>query len=418
LSAATWRFLAARAIAAVAAFVVFAAGARAEELSRVIPNLFGGRLGTTIAQDGVSRASQEPELARRFRDLPAVLAAARSQAPIPSATGAFRFAWDSELDTFVRSEQSLGPALAERATTLGKGVLTVGYSYTHSDFDTLEGDSLSNLQTLQPALSDEFLDGLPPGDREAFGDDVVETSLAMSFRLDLFYLSAAYGLTDGIDVSVALAINRIRMRGRATAQILDPLDNGSTYFGSDQFGAIRNGTGPICGEAFRCAEDSFDESASGTGDVYLRGKWNFANTSWADLAAAAVLTVPTGNGDDLLGFRDPTFTPWLIASRTVGRFSPHVNLGYAMRTGRDVSQAQWIIGADARATNWLTVGVDFLGYHDDKRDNSNDDVIQSALGARINPFGQFVFGAGIQLPLNRDGLRADIVYTGQVEYTF
>src|SRR5690606_19695253 len=102
----------------------------------------------------------------------------------------------------------------------------------------------------------------------------------------------------------------------------------------------------------------------------------------------------------------------------IGRFSPHVNLGYAMRTGRDVSQFQWIIGADARTTSWLTLGADFLGYHDDKRDGSNDDVIQSALGARINPFGQFVFGAGFQFPLNRDGLRADVTYTGQIEYTF
>lgn len=412
------RILAARVIAAGALVAALSSAAGAEDLSDVIPNLFGGSLGTTIAQDGVSRASQEPELARRFRDLPAVLAAGRSQAPIPSATGAFRFGWDAELDTFVRSEQSLGPALAERATTLGKGVLTIGYSYTHSDFDTLEGDSLSNLRTTQPALADEYLESLPPGDREAFSDDVVETSLAMSFRLDLFYLSAAYGVTDDIDVSVALAINSIHMRGSATAQILDPRDNGSTYFGSDQEGVIRNGTGPICGEAFRCAEDSFDESASGTGDVYLRGKWNFAKTPWADLATAAVLTVPTGNGDDLLGFRDPTFTPWIIASRTFGRFSPHANLGYAFRTGRDVSQLQWIVGADARATNWLTVGADFLGYHDDNRDNSNDDVVQSALGAKINPFGQFVLGAGIQLPLNRDGLRADIVYTGQIEYTF
>ncbi len=398
--------------------LLLAAAARAEPLSRVIPNLFGGSLGTTIAQDGISRANQEPELARRFRDLPAVLAAARSQAPIPSATGAFRFAWDAELDTFVRSEQSLGPALAERAATLGKGVLTVGYSYTYSDFDTLEGEKLSNLSFRQPALSAEFLAGLPAGDQVAFGDDVVETSLAMSFRLDLFYLSAAYGLTDDIDISLALAINRIRMRGRAQAQILDPLDNGSTFFGSDQQGVIRNGSGPICGEAFRCAEDSFDESASGTGDVYLRGKWNFANTQWADLAVAAVVTVPTGNGDDLLGFRDPTLTPWIIASKNVGRFSPHANLGYAMRTGRDVSQFQWIVGSDARATNWLTVGFDFLGYHDDKRDDSNDDVVQSALGLRINPFGQFVLGAGIQLPLNRDGIRADVTYTGQIEYTF
>ncbi len=384
----------------------------------MIPNLFGGSLGTTFLQTGAARANQEPDLARRFRGLPAVLAAARSQAPIPSATGAFRFAWDSELDTFVRSKQSLGPTLAERATTLGKGVLTIGLSYTHSSFDTLEGDDLGNLRTRQPAFSPEFLATLPSGDQVIFADDILETHLAMRFKLDLLYLSAAYGVTDDIDLSLAIAVNRIRMRGRATAMILDPEENGVAFFGSDQEGVISNGRGPICGQAFRCAEDSFDESASGTGDIYLRGKWAFANTRWADFAAAAVLTVPTGNGDDLLGFRDPTLTPWLIASRTFGRISPHLNLGYSIRSGRDVSQAQWIVGADARATDWLTLGVDFLGYHDDRRDGNNDDVVQSALGIKLNPFGQLVTAASLQLPLNRQGLRADLVYTFQVEYTF
>jgi len=391
---------------------------RAESLSNVIPNLFGGSLGTTISQNGVSRALQEPELARRFRNLPAALAAARSQAPVPSASGAFRFAWDPELDTFVRSEQSLGPILAERAATLGRGVLTVGFSYSYSNFDTLEGDSLADLHFQQPALSKEFLADLPAGDQMAFGDDILETRLNMSFRLNLFYVSAAYGIGDNIDVSLAIAINEIHMRGRAEALILDPLGNGSTVFGADQPGVVRNGTGPICSRAFRCAVDQFDKSASGTGDIYLRGKWNFANTRWVDLATSAVLTIPTGNGDDLLGFNDPTFTPWLIASKTFGPISPHFNLGYAFRSGKDVSQLQWILGADARATNWLTVGADFLGYHDDKRDRSNDDVIQSAIGLKLNPFGQFVIGAGLQFPLNRDGLRADIVYSGQAEYTF
>ncbi len=355
--------------------------------------------------------------------MPAVLAAARSQAPSPSATGAFRFAWDSDLDTFVRSEQSLGPSIAERATTLGKGVFTVGFSYTHSDFDTLEGDDLSDLNFSQPALSPELVAGLPAADQVSFGDDLILTTLDMSFRLDLFYVTAAYGLTDDIDVSMALAINRIEMRGRATARISDVLENGNVFFGTDQPGVLRTSPDPQCSQGFMCVEDSFDESASGTGDIYLRGKWNFATLSladfaWVDLATAAVLTIPTGNGGDLLGFRDPTFTPWLIASTNLGPVSPHANIGYALRSGRDVSQFQWILGADARATDWLTLGADFLGYHDDNRDGSNDDVIQSALGLKINPVDQFVLGVGFQLPLNRDGLRADVVYTGQIEYTF
>src|SRR4029079_6195176 len=103
--------------------------------------------------------------------------------------------------------------------------------------------------------------------------------------------------------------------------------------------------------------------------------------------------------DDFLGFRDPTFTPLLIASKTFGRVSPHINLGYAFRSSADVSQAQWIAGADVMATRWLTLAAEFLGYHDDKRDGINDDVLQSAVGMKVNPFGQFVFAGTLQFPL-------------------
>jgi len=127
-----------------------------------------------------------------------------------------------------------------------------------------------------------------------------------------------------------------------------------------------------------------------------------------------VLTLPTGNADNLLGFHDPTFTPWIIASKTFWRFAPHVNVGYAIRSDTDVSQFQWIAGADFLTTRWLTLVSDFLGYYD----HVNGDVVQSSVGFRVNPIGGLVLSAGFQFPVNRDGLRADVIYTGQVEYNF
>jgi hypothetical protein len=305
--------------------------------------------------------------------------------------------------------------VAERAQTLGRRTWTLAVSYTHIDFDTLEGDDLGDLRSSQPALSPEFVAQLPPLDQARFGDDVLQTSLDLQFAFDLFYLSTAYGVTDTIDVSLALSINRARMQASADALIIDPRRNGRTLFSEEQVGLVRD---PAVCDPFSCAEDGFDDSAFGTGDLFLRAKWNFANTTYVDFATVGVLTLPTGNASDFLGFHDVTFTPWLVASKAFGRVSPHLNLGYAFRSSEDVSQAQWIAGADALATGWLTVSADFLGFHDNKRDGVNDDVVQSALGLKLHPFGQLVFAAGIQLPLNRDGLRADIIYTGQIEYTF
>ena len=428
--------------------VVCVEPANAEPLDQLIPNLFGGTLSTSITPQVSDHAPdvQKVAIAARFRGLSAALAAARSQAPIPSATGAFRFAWDDDLDTYIRSQQSLGPGLAERAQTLGRHVGTVSVSYTHIDFDTLEGDRLDQLSASQPALSAAFLAQLPPGDRQRAQDAVLQTRLNFGFGFDLLFFTGAFGITDSVDVSLSLSVNRAHMRGAAQAMIvcrdalgtLRPCEqvhpgpgSSGAFFTVNQKGVIPpapGGSGPVCGTDFRCATDGFDRSAFGTGDLFLRSKWHFYDTDYADLALVGVLTLPTGNADDFLGFHDPTFTPWFVASKTFGPVSPHLNLGYAFRSGKDVSQAQWIAGADVQPFDWLTLmgkpldwvtlAGDFLGYHDDKRDGINDDVIQSAVGFKLNPFGQFVLAGNFQFPLNRDGLRADVIYTGQVEYTF
>ena len=94
----------------------------------------------------------------------------------------------------MRSEQSLGPILAERAQTLGRHTATVSASYTHIDFNTLDGQSLSSLTFTQPALSQAVIDRLPPLDAR-FKDDVLRTRLNLGLSYDLLFLTAAYGIT-------------------------------------------------------------------------------------------------------------------------------------------------------------------------------------------------------------------------------
>jgi hypothetical protein len=391
--------------------------AQAMPLEDRISNLFGGALATSITPRDLTDA-QRPRVADRFRGLSAALAVARSQVPVPSATGAFGFELVPEFDAYVRVPQSLGPLFAERAQTLGRSQWTVSVSYTHIDFDTLDGTPLSDLHSSQPALSDAFLAKLPTQmDRKRARDNVLDANLDFGLQFDLLFLTAAYGVTDKIDVSATLSINSVHMRAAATAMIRDPNGDGGVYFSGLQPGVVVGGSGP-CKVDFTCARDHFDDSATGTGDLWLRGKWHLYDAAFVDLALAGVLTLPTGNADDFLGFHDPTFTPWLIASKTFGRVAPHLNLGYAFRSQADVSQAQWIAGADVQAFTWLTLAGDFLGYHDDGRNGINDNVLQSAVSFRVNLIDQLVLGGAVQFPLNRDGLRADVIYTAQVEDTF
>ncbi|HVM96031.1 MAG TPA: hypothetical protein VMT89_06565 [Candidatus Acidoferrales bacterium] len=395
-------------------------GARAEgqPLDKRIPGLFGGVFKTSFFPTAMNQDLQQPLVADRFRGLSAALSQAHSQIPLPSASGAFRFEFDDDLDSYVRRDQSLGPTIAERAQTLGARTWAFSTSYSRIDFDTLEGEQLSNLRSSQPALTPALLDKLPPADRMRSQDNTLDTKLNLNFGFDQFFVTAAYGVTDQIDASMSLAFGRVRMKAVADAEIRDPNGDGGAYFTVAQQGLVVGGSGPICSLDFRCAHDGFDVSKFGTGDLFLRSKWHFMDSDYADMAVAGVLSLPTGNADNYLGFHDPTFTPWFIASKSFGRFSPHLNLGYAFRSGKDVSQAQWIAGGDVFAVKWLTLTGDFLGSHDDKRDGINDDVLQSAVGFKINPIGQLVIAGTFQFPLNRDGLRADVIYSGQIEYAF
>jgi hypothetical protein len=394
---------------------------RASSLDNLIPGLYGGSLPTTTNPGFAPPEGQPLQFGKQFKSLSGALAAARSQVPVPSASGAFRFGWDPELDTFVRSDQSLGSMFAERAQTLGRHTGTVSLAYTRIDFDSFEGTSLNNLRFSQPAVSPDQLSGLPPSDQVKFGNDQMRTRLNLGLSYDLLFLTAAFGVTDTIDASMALSINHAHMNGSAVTTIDNPDGTpGNSFFALNAQGQLDAPSGRICTGALlpKCATDGFSESAWGTGDLFLRGKWHFYDTQYADLAAVATLTLPTGNANNLLGFYDPTFTPLLVASKSFGPVSPHLNLGYAFRSDKDVSQALWVAGADVRATGWLTVFSDFLGFHDDNRDGINDDIYQSAVGFKVNPIDRFVLGAGFQFPLNDAGIRADVIYSTQIEYTF
>lgn len=384
----------------------------ARPLAETLPGLFGGRLCRTV-QAGVCEKRQLRGL-ERFRSLSAILRSAYPPPPVPSASGAFRFVWDPTVDTFVRYRQSLGSGLAERAPTLGRGVVAGGFAYTHTRFDTFEGDPLDRLTFTEPAVPG-LLAGLPPGDRERFADDVVRTELDIELESDLFFVWGAYGITDTVDASLALAFGHVRLGADVEARIEDGDGAGDAVFVIEDGGELCRSGGR---KDLRCARDRLRDSATGTGDVFLRAKWRFWTWRRLEAAAAGVLTIPTGNAGDFLGFHDPTFTPWIILSLTHDRLSPHLNLGYAFRSGKDVSQAQWTAGVDARATRWLTLAIDFLGFHDDHRDGLNDDVFQAAWSVKVNAWGKTVIGATAQVPLNRDGLRADVIPTVQIEQTF
>lgn len=398
-------------LACVLVLAAWPAPATARPLDKGVTGLFGGTLSTFV-DPRAGRDAQRPRVVDRFAGLTAAVSSVRSQLPVPSASGAFRYSWDDGSDTYQREPLPLGSVFGERATTLGRHVVALGGSYSHVEFDTFDGDSLADLESVQPAISLETLARLPLADRMRAEDDVLRTQLDFALRYDLVFLTAAYGLTDSVDASVALSINRAHMTVRGAATIEDGDGDGGAFFTVDQIGVITGGSGE-CAVDFVCAQDDYEETAVGLGDLYLRTKWHVLGRRHLDLAAAATITVPTGGGDDLLGFEGPTLTPLAVASSQLGPVSPHLNLGYAVRGDDDGRELQWVAGADVRLASRATASLDSLGYHSSR----GGDIVQAAIGLRINPFSDAVLGLALQLPMNRDGLRADWIYTVQLQWT-
>jgi hypothetical protein len=129
-----------------------------------------------------------------------------------------------------------------------------------------------------------------------------------------------------------------------------------------------------------------DATKSGIGDVAILGKYRFwqsgddapaASGRDAALALGVNLRVPSGDRDDLLGLGVGRTLVSLIGSAVLGRFSPHVNIGYEfwtdeIRTPKDFQadatlsikdQLQYSGGFEFEQHARLSLLVDVIGRY-------------------------------------------------------
>jgi hypothetical protein len=127
-------------------------------------------------------------------------------------------------------------------------------------------------------------------------------------------------------------------------------------------------------------------SAGGLGDVAIFGKYRFwtlrpdsavGEELQGGVAAAVTLRLPTGDADNLVGLGVTRGLFSLVGSTTIGRISPHVNIGYEVWSG-DVNipkdfqglatigardQAQYSGGLEFEVNPQLSVMVDVIGRY-------------------------------------------------------
>ncbi|MEP7175785.1 MAG: transporter, partial [Gemmatimonadales bacterium] len=339
----------------------------------------------------------------------------------------------------VRTSTSAGPIFGERAQTLGRGRVLAGLSRTGVAFKTIRGVDLDNVRfTFTHANSDfEGCDSIVGGDCGLLGvpvleNETIDLNLALDVRLTVTAFLLTYGISDRIDLGVAVPIVSTSIEGTTNAQI-NPfgLPPAVHFFGGTADNPVLTASRFVRG------------SATGLGDVDARVKVNLRRGERLAVGVLGDVRFPTGSEDDLLGSGAFAARGLAILSARFGAFSPHANLGYLYRGGEfETDAVLGTLGFDHLLAPWATLAVDLISQLQvgdsplqvpgpvviqspyvrtitpttipDRR----DDLVDGSLGLKLTTAtGVTVVGNG-QWPLNRGGLRADVIWTLGLEYNF
>jgi len=377
----------------------------ASSLSDLIITLYDGKgipvtkVFETETGNEVIKVQVPLDSLREIHNLNSVLNTEKGEFPVSSTGGGFTFQYDSELEVFTRTTDSLGPIFAERAPTLGKGKLNFGFSYTYINFSTLEGRDLDNLKSI--VLLDE----------KQKDKNLLQMDFDVDVKSNLFSFYGTYGITDRWDISILVPVIQIQLDVDSTAKILNRTPKGEN--------------GKILGYRLDSGEtmnDAVSGASTGLGDIFLRNKYNILTSKWIDFTTALDVKLQTGNEDELLGTGRTSIKPFLIFSKSISHFTPHFNFGYEFNSGSEgQDRIVYTTGTDytfGKGNNHFSIALDILGRHKIERSDIGNDIVDFSTGFKWSPRSGMLVFFNVQTPLNDDGLRADWIPTVGYELNF
>jgi hypothetical protein len=358
--------------------------------------------------------------------------------PFSASSGGQTFRFEGA--TPVATSISAGPIYAERAQTLGRGRLFVGLARSGLQYKTIRGVPLDNVRFTFTHANVDFpgCDAIFNGDCSVYGvptfeNETIDFTLDLDVNVNVTALQLTYGVTNRIDFGVVVPFVSTELRGNSFAEI-NPFGNNvpPPHFFS---GTEEN---PV----FTAARFS-EGSATGLGDVSARVKVNLREGTPVSLAVLGEGRFPTGSEEDLRGSGAVQLRGLGIVSARLGAFSPHVNVGYQFR-GRTLDNDSFLLtaGFDQLLAPWATfagdlisefqVGTSHLSVPTDVTlqapfrrtidvtdiPERRDDIINASLGTKLSLPQRVTFLANALFPLNRGGLRPDVLWTVGAEYAF
>ena len=210
--------------------------------------------------------------------------------PLSSSSGGFVYRFNEQLGTAERAADTFGPFFVERALTAGKGHPSFGVSASSASFDELDGKKLGDGTLL--TIANQFRDEAAPFDTE---------KLTLKIRSSGTTIFGSVPVSDRLEIGAALPLLRLELDG-------------------SRINVYRGAT---------LAQASASATASGVGDLAVRGKYVLFSEGGAGVAAAAELRLPTGDRENLLGAGRASYRISALTSYEPSRFAVHANVGVA-----------------------------------------------------------------------------------------
>jgi hypothetical protein len=418
------------------------AATRSSDLLCIVPQVYGpgGLVGTDnggpLTPTKFHEVHFQASSINSFGPINAEIGVQLSQVPLASPVSGFIFA-----NGVMQEATSFGPVLADRAETLGRRRLFVGASYEYFDFDMADAVNLRSFGAVfthepEPTIcatipTTPCLNGEP-----IYTRDIVATQNRIDIKVHQVTLVGTYGLSDKLDVSIALPILDVRvgMTSNATIFNFEPAPVNHT------FAPITNNPR----ETYISPSNAIltnSGSTAGIGDLRLRGKY----VAWRDAkekSAVAVgldLRLPTGDAYNFLGSGTWGLRPFVIYSYSA-RVSPHASAGFEGNgnsvlagtvTSQPVTKAAlpevftYSAGADASIRRWLGLSADYIGtsllnasrlepstFTDyDGQNHANISTFVStvnqaniSLGGKVRPVARLLITGNVLFRLNDEGL--------------
>ena len=357
--------------------------------------------------------------------------------PTGSTSGGVTFRFEGGAP--VKTSTSAGPIFAERAQTLGRGRGLVGVGRNVFHFSTLRGVPLNNIELFFTHQNVDFegCDETAGGDCTLMGipnleNDIMQFKLDLDLNVQVTSLYATYGVFDWLDLGVVVPLISTKLHGESTAQIIP--------FGGTSAAHFFAGTTT---DPELSATRLVDGSSFGLGDVSARMKISVHQSARSSFALLGDARFATGSAEDLLGSGQFAARGMAIVSGAIGPVSPHANLGYAYRAGADQNDAVLATaGFDQLVAEHVTLAADIVSELQVGRSNLTipptvqydypfrrtvvptsipdirDDIVSGSFGFKFTTTNGFTIVTNALIPLNRGGLRSDVIYTAGVELNF